>query len=171
MSAASDFAASIRALASALRAAATDPADGLRLLDRLAAVPGEGPTATLARRAAVIELCRASAAYRPRSYEGAAKLRARLCELLDAEIVAAGDAGQDEAFAALRRLRAAVVRDLTARGASLARLTTVRRRRSLPALVLAHQLYSDAARQGELVRRTDPPHPLFMPPEFVALDR
>lgn len=166
-----ETAAAVHALASALRQAANDPADATRLLAALAASAGNGPTGVFCRRAAVVELCRAAADYRPTSYDDAAGLRARLCALLDREITDAGDAGEDEVFRAFHALRAAVVQDLTARGASLARVVAVERRRSLPAAVLAHQLYRDATRAEELVERVDPPHPLFLPPTFAALDR
>ena len=88
---------------------------------------------------------------------------------LDAEITAAGDAGSDTSFEALRQLRIACVADLTARGADLAPLVTRRFGASLPHLVVAATLYGDATRADELVRRADPPHPLFMPVSMQVL--
>ena len=59
--------------------------------------------------------------------------------------------------------------DLHARGLRLPEIVRVRRPRSQPSLALAHALYEDATREPELVRRADPVHPLFVPPEFDAL--
>lgn len=170
MTAASDFTEAVRALTAALRQA-LPVADAIRLLPALAAQAGPTITGALCRRIAVVEACRASASYQPASYDEAAALRAMLCELLDVEIIRAGDEGEDATWRALRRLLAAVVRDLTARGASLAPLVEVRQRRSLPSLVLANRLYQDAEREAELVARVDPRSPLFMPMAFTALAR
>ena len=118
-----------------------------------------------------MEAARASAAYQPTSYDDAQALRALLCGELDAEILRAGNAGEDRAYAAFRALRVAVARDLDARGDPLPRLRRVEVALPQPAAALAHALYGDAGRADELVARADPPHPLFMPRELVVLDR
>lgn len=69
----------------------------------------------------------------------------------------------DEAFDALADLRSALVDDLDTRARDLRRLrgytpTTVR-----PALVVAHDLYGDAARDAEIVERNRVAHPGFVP--------
>ena len=158
-------------LAAALRAAAADPADGVRLLLALADLGDASPTGILLRQAALIEAARAGADYQPVSYEDAQALLALLCGRLDAEILRAGDAGEDRSYVAFRALRIAVAQDLTARGDPLPRLRRVSLRQSAPASVLAQGLYGDADRADELVSRADPEHPLFMPAELVVLDR
>ncbi|WP_295537393.1 hypothetical protein [uncultured Pseudacidovorax sp.] len=181
-----EFAGAAQAVAAALQAAAVDPADGVRLLATLAdfspavATPASEIGAAMAtmqtaegalfRRAALVAMCRASADYQPASYDDAVTLRVRLAALLDAEIQRAGDDGSDATFAALRALRAAVVQDLTARGASLARMQQVEVAASLPAPVLAQRLYRDATRADDLVLQANPPHPAFMPRTFTALN-
>ncbi len=55
--------------------------------------------------------------------------------------------------------------DLLVRSANLPELVTITRVRSLPALVLAWQLYGDTSRAGDLVTRADPVNALFMPIE------
>lgn len=126
-------------------------------------------SAALCRRAALVALCRACAAYQPTSYDDAQGLQAQATGLLDAEILLAADAGDDASYAALRALRTAVARDLGARGADLAPLRDFAFGAMLPAPVLAYRLYRDATRTDELVARVDPAHPAFMPATFRAL--
>jgi len=83
----------------------------------------------------------------------AASLRDQLDERLDAEIIAAGDGGDDAVFAELRELRAKTVLDLDSRGARLPALRTFRLPATLPALVVASRLYDDPLRDSEIVAR------------------
>jgi len=174
VSAAEDFVAAVQALAKAMRDAAEDPADQIRLLMALAAAtPREAgnPTADLCRRAALTALARASATYQPAAYEEAAALRETICGLLWAEEIHAADQGEDAVFDAFRALRIAVAVDLTARAANLARIRTVQTAAPLPALVLANRLYGDASRAGELTDYAGAANPLFLPARFSARDR
>ena len=173
-------AADLDATVEALRGTMTDPADQVRVLsdlagfaysDRATGTTGLGADmatvrdqmAAACRRAAVVSLARASAAYQPISYQDAQTTLATVTAALDVEITAAGDAGQDDTYAALRTLRNAVVADLTARGATLPQVITAKFKQSLPALVTAQILYRDASRSDQLTREADPPHPAFMP--------
>ena len=158
------------AVAKALLAAAVDPADQVRLMLALAQSAPATSFGAVLRRMALIQTCRASAAYQPTSYDDAQALRALVCGALDAEIDAAGDAGEDEVYAAFRVLRIDVVLDLQARGDPLPRLRAVTVP-PLPAAVLAHRLYGDATRAGDLVDRADPANPLIMPTSMVVLDQ
>lgn len=185
VSATSAFAAAAQAVPAALLVAAANPADGIRLLSGLADFAPSDPTPSspigtamatmqsaagdLFRRAAAVSLARASAAYQPSSADDAATVQAAVCAVLDGEITIAGDQGQDATFSALRLVRAAVVRDLSARGAALATITTITTRQPVPAPVLALRLYRDASRGDELVQQANPPHPAFMPIRFKAL--
>lgn len=164
----------IAAHVSAAALAMPTPSDRLRLLAPLAidagtSVDAGAHVAALYRRAAIAEMARAAAAWEPESYDEAVLERDHLRDVIDAEIVRAGDAGQDATYLALRKLRAAVVADLTERGADLARLVPVATATSLPALVLAQRLYQDADRAGELIDAARPVHPAFMPTSFRAL--
>ena len=184
MSTTSDFADAAQALAAALYASAVRPADAIRLLSTLASFTTidptsqstigvamaamQGATSDLFRRAGVVALARASANYQPTSSDDAAAVRTAVCTMLDAEIIIAGDQGQDATFGALRAVRAAVSRDLAARGASLSSVVTVVSG-SVPAPVLAQRLYRDPVRADELVTQAAPVHPAFMPARFKAL--
>jgi prophage DNA circulation protein len=179
------FASSAQALAQAASASAKDPADAVRILREMAqGVPGAAvsnspigasqqavqvATSSLFRRAAVVAMARASAAYQPASADDAAALRANVCESIDAEITTAGDQGADEVYNALRALRAAVSKDLAERGAGLPTTVAVGSAQPLPALVLAQRLYRDSARADELVTQSNCIHPAFMPTTFKAL--
>jgi prophage DNA circulation protein len=173
-------------LVEAMRAGITDPAEQVRILRSLAAfsfVDAAGGSvgigaamalirdavAAACRRAALISLARSSAAYQPISYNDAAALRLALAAAFDVEITAAGDAGEDDAYSALKTLRAAVVRDLTVRGASLPTVVTVTFQRNLPSLVIAQMLYRDAGRADQLAGEAMAIHPAFCAQTFQAL--
>lgn len=158
------------ALAGALRACAVDPGDQVRIMLRLADAADGSPVGGLLRRAALTQVARACAGYVPNSYDDARALREQVCARFDAEILAAGNAGRDQVYLAFRILRLAVSRDLQARGDPLPRLRKVAVPQSLPASVLAHTLYGDATRADDLVQRTNPVHPLFMPQTLTVLD-
>lgn len=180
------FAAAGVQLANAVAASANDPADAIRMLLPLAGwipppIAGTGPIAVNARAAqdavasnlrcaALAALANASTLYLPASYQDAQALRAAVCGALDAEATRAGDAGRDATYQALRDLRAAVALDLAVRGANLAWLVEIETRAPMPSLAEAWNLYHDTPREPGLVASADPPHPLFMPVTFPALN-
>jgi prophage DNA circulation protein len=187
MSGLTTFASAAQALAASLLAATTDPSDSVRMLATLANFAPNAPVPASAvgtsmqimqagcgdlfRRAALIALARASASYQPSSFDDAVAIRNQLYALLDAEILIAGNQGEDGTFNAFRAVRAAVVQDLTTRAADLSMLATVKSNSSVPAPVLAQRLYRDSTRADELVVQCDPPHPAFMPITFKALSQ
>lgn len=127
-----------------------------------------------ARRSAVVEMARLAARTDFPSYDDAAGLRDRLTALLDGEIDRAAEpsgplGADDTAFLTLQAVRAATVTDLTARGATKARLIAYRQAAPRSSLALAWRLYRDVGRTGELVARNRVPHPAFVPPEGEAL--
>ena len=176
----------LQSVTEAVRVACTDPADAIQALLQLAgyspatATGGdsiglamakvESAVAAACRRAALSSLALASADYAPTSYQDAVRVRDAVCAAIDAEIAIAGNAGDYASYTALRGLRAAVVRDLTTRAGSLARIATITRPAPQPALAVAYDLYDDASRYDDLVRRVDPVSPLFLPRQFQALN-
>ena len=166
MSTLSDLARAAQDLAALLRGMALDPGDAIRLLTPLAAYAPAEPaagdaigramsaaqaaSAALCRRAALAELGRAVAQAEPRSWDETITLRDRVCALLDAEILTAGDAGDDRSYAALRGLRDAIARSLNARAGGLPRLRSIEAPEAMPALVHAFRLYGDVARADEV---------------------
>jgi prophage DNA circulation protein len=125
----------------------------------------------LVRRSAVIEAARAAArvdfaapvtAGAPRiAYQQAVALREQLADALEDEAAT----GSVATFSALMDLRAAVVRDITARGADLPRLVAISMPATLPALVVAYLAFGDATRAAEIVARNAIiiRHPGFVP--------
>ena len=180
------FAAAAASLAAAVAASANDPADAIRMLLPLAgwmppAIGGTGPLAVNARAArdaiasnlrcaACAALASAVTAYQPISYQDALAVRGAVCGALDAEATRAGDDARDATYQALRDLRAAVALDLAVRGANLAWLVEIDTPASIPSLAEAWTLYQDTPREPGLVASADPPHPLFMPISFPALN-
>jgi prophage DNA circulation protein len=184
--AATDMLGALAAIVEAMRAGITDPANQVRVLlnlagfsytDGAAGTVGLGAAqatmrdvmAAACRRATVVSLARASASYQPSSYDDAAALRVSIAAALDVEITAAGDAGEDATYTALKVLRSAVVQDLTVRGASLPSVVQVMLPTNLPSLVVAHRLYRDASRSDQIAAEALAVHPAFCPVSFLAL--
>lgn len=115
----------------------------------------------LVRLTALAEGARGAAATDFESYEEAAAVRDELVATAQAAMLDVDLA--DETFNALRTLQAAVVHDLAARGADLARLVRWTPRITMPALVAAHRIYADATREADLLTRNRVQHPLFVP--------
>lgn len=117
----------------------------------------------LFRRGAAIEAARMVPDMSFASRSDARDVRGTITELLDTEILAAGDGSADDVLQGLTALYAAVVSDLQARGASLALIRNLTPSATEPALVLAHRLYQDASRDQEIVDRNSIRHPGFVP--------
>lgn len=111
------------------------------------------------RGCAIIERCRTVAELEFTDYQEAVAVRDSVTTQIDLVAEATSD---DVLFDALTALRAAVVRDIAARGADLARLVSVTPNATTPALVLAHNLYQDATRDTEILARNRIPHPGFV---------
>jgi prophage DNA circulation protein len=175
----------LSALVESARATMTNPADQVRTLLALATFTysdtqgGNGlggelaairnAFAQVARRTALGSLALACAAYQPSSYQDAETLRSLVSSAFDIEITAAGDAGDDDDYVALKQLRASVIQDLTTRGASLPLVITVSLPSSLPSLVVAYRLYQDSTRANQVAVAADVPHPAFLPTSLQVL--
>lgn len=182
---AADFAIAVQGLVGTALAATGSPRDGVRAMASVAAfapahvttssaigkarATAQSATADLTRRAAASQAAKAAAAWDPPSFDAAVEVRSQIVALLDIEIEAAGDQEEDEAFLDLKALRAAVVTDLTARAANLARMVEIRTPAPVPALALAYRLYEDIGRAEELTLAAGSPHPAFLATEFMAL--
>ncbi|MFT8354116.1 MAG: DNA circularization N-terminal domain-containing protein [Gluconobacter japonicus] len=126
-------------------------------------------TAALCRRAALVSIGNACSEWEPASSDEAQTMISNIVDLFEAEETVSGDAGDDDAWQAIRALRIQICTDLQKRAAQLPEIITVSRNAPLPSLVLGQQLYADATRSDELIRRANPIHPAFMPLQFEAL--
>lgn len=130
--------------------------------NRIMAARNQAALASLVRRSASIEAARAAGAIDFTSDREAAGVRDELVTLIDSELEAASEAGDDDAFRELRQLLAVSSQSIKAKGATAARVITVKPSSTEPAEVLAYRLYADATRAGEIVDRNQVAHPLFV---------
>lgn len=118
------------------------------------------------RTLAAAELVSALADKEFGSYDEAIADRTAAAALIDALAFDAADAQDDDRWQTLRRLRAAMVADLTARGANLARVYAYTPKATEPALVIARRLYDRTAdleaRADDIVVRNRIAHPGFV---------
>lgn len=124
----------------------------------------------LVRRTAIVEAARASSQVTFGSYNEAQAALTVLANALDTELVSntITPAGQpapinDDVYDALLDLRVAVVRDISTRGANLAKLSAITLPRTMPALVAAYRIYGDCTMDADLVARNSIRHPGFVP--------
>lgn len=126
-------------------------------------------TAALCRRAALVCLCKAVAQWQANNWDEVTKIKQRLSVLLNDEIVTAIDAQDIDTANALKELRVKTLAILTNAAGELPHLRTITRNEPLPALFIAQQLYADASRADEVIQRTQPTHPAFMPVKMEVL--
>ncbi len=127
--------------------------------NRIRQADNQSAIVRLVQRAALIEAVRANSRISYPSYNDAITARDDLAGRLDAR----ADTASDTVYHALTALRVALVRDSNVRQADLPRITRVTPATTLPALVLAHQIYGDASRAEQLVARNKIRHPGFVP--------
>ncbi|MBL1321506.1 MAG: DNA circularization N-terminal domain-containing protein [Methylophaga sp.] len=114
----------------------------------------------LATRGALIEACRSSSEAEYDSLDDAINIRNGLLAELDLQMHA--DNMSDCVYQSLLNLRVAIIDDIRTRGADLPKLNTHTPLISQSALVIAHQLYGDAGRDSEIIRRNNVRHPGFV---------
>lgn len=122
--------------------------------------------ANLVEATSASEIVRAVVTARFSSYQEAQSLRDALADLFDQSATAAADRGDDAHAATIDSLRRAMARDITARGATLARLFSYTPKATEPALVIANRIYGTTdieTRTAEIVSRNKVRHPGFVP--------
>lgn len=92
-----------------------------------------------------------------------------LRDAISAALWEAGLLVPPEHFEVLQRVRQRVRAHLTDVARAGVRLTVVRPKESLPAVVLAYQLFGDASRAGEIVTRNRVVHPGFLPADTLTV--
>jgi prophage DNA circulation protein len=114
----------------------------------------------LVRQAAVIGAALTATEIDFPSYQDAVVIRDQLGDALDGLMEVTLD---DAVYVALADLRAAVVVDISTRGADLVRIVQYTPAQTLPALVLSYRLYGDADKADALLSRNNISHPGFVP--------
>lgn len=127
--------------------------------NRMAQAANEEALVALIRQVAVITAVKAVSDMAFDNYTQAIEIRDLLADQLDDVMETASDA----VYPALWDLRGAMVKDLTTRGGTLARLIDYTPKTTLPSLVIAYNLYGDASRENEIVLRNNIRHPGFVP--------
>lgn len=131
-------------------------------------IRAQNAAVALVRRAAAVELAEASAGW---SYP----TRDAASETLDTvhrgitEQISGSVPPLPQTTQRLVTLRAAAVQDLRRRGTALPSLRHYTPGARLPALVLAHRLYGDAKRDGEIISRNRVRHPGDVPAERLEV--
>jgi prophage DNA circulation protein len=97
------------------------------------------------------------------SYEEARAIEQRIISAFEAAETAAADAGFDDVFISLVRLRSAVLTEIETRNQARVPTVIYRTQNTSNALVLAWQFYRDAARNIELQEAVQAINPAFMP--------
>lgn len=115
----------------------------------------------LVRRAAVVEAARLAPNADYETRDDALVTRDRIADRLDEEMETAGVS--DTVFQALQQTRFAVVRGVPPANVALPNLVTLTPVVTVPALLLAYDLYEDPTREAEIVRRNRLRHPGFVP--------
>ncbi len=160
-----------------LRAIANDPLQALGLYSGLLGSSPSGaapPLTTPARKAQAANRTALQALVRTGALTGAVNASAEVDypnadeaaaareTLLGALDGLAESAGSD-LYVKLTALRAALVRDIAARGASLPRVVTFTPTTVLPTVVIAHALHGDVESEAAIIARNNVRHPGFVP--------
>ncbi|MEX1056772.1 MAG: DNA circularization N-terminal domain-containing protein, partial [Natronospirillum sp.] len=125
-------------------------------------VAGQNALRDLIRLGAVIQACESAAGWTYQASDDALGTMDTLTEGLDAQVEQATPLN-NTVYNTLSDMRSAVVEDLRTRGAVLPRLSSYTPQLTLPALVIAHQVYGDARRDQELIERNKIRHPGAIP--------
>ncbi len=112
----------------------------------------------LVRTIEVTQAAQLAAAAEYDSYDAAVQVRDAVGDQLDAQL----DGADDETFAALEQLRADLARAVPGEDSDLPRLMRYTPAYTVPSLVLAHRLYGDLSREGDLVTRNAVSRPGFV---------
>ncbi|TCS35801.1 prophage DNA circulation protein [Paucimonas lemoignei] len=118
---------------------------------------------SLIARAAVVEAVRSSVYIPFDNIEASVAVRDQLYDAMEDVMLDAPDA----VYEVLHALRSAMVRDITARGADLAQVSSVTLPASMPAQALSYRLYGSGNYADEIIARNQAAatimHPLFVP--------
>lgn len=126
---------------------------------RIQQAANQAAVISLTRQAAVIEAARVSTKITPASFGEAVALRDEIAGQLET----LAETAPDNVYAALSKLRIAVIKDITTRAADLSSTVQYPVPVTQSALVIAHYLYGDVEQADSIVSRNKIRHPGFVP--------
>lgn len=120
---------------------------------------------TLVRQSLIVQAAGMAASMPLPVYDDAIVLKNEIISTIDDEVVSAND----ETYLVLKTLRSKTHADITSRTQNAARLKEISPKEVTPALVLAYDLYEDAARESEITARNKVRHPGFVPADTIKV--
>jgi prophage DNA circulation protein len=121
----------------------------------------------LVKNSAAVELIRITSQMDYSSRQDAIAVRDEVDEILEPRLLGLANAGNDDQYIAISKARAAMVKDINARGAKLADIITIRTHDEIPALLFAYNHYENANQDAAVITRNKIRHPLFIPPDTL----
>ncbi len=97
------------------------------------------------------------------SYNTAVAYRDELSTAMDDEVLILGNTDNDQAVLVLEELRADMVGDITTRSANLKRVKTIQRNETVPAVVLAYDLFGSGEAESDIITRNNIMRPGSVP--------
>ena len=113
---------------------------------------------SLVRNTALVEAARDASNSNYDSAEQAINTRDEVADALDDAMQTA----DDKTYMAIQDVRVALVNDMTVRAANLKSISSFTPQATMPALVLAHNLYQDALKDSDIIVRNNIKHPGFV---------
>ncbi len=120
---------------------------------------------TMVRQSLIVQAAGMAASMPLPVYDDAIVLKNEIISTIDGEVGSAND----ETYLVLKTLRSKTHADITSRTQSAARLKEISPKEVTPALVLAYDLYEDAARESEITARNKVRHPGFVPADKIKV--
>lgn len=116
---------------------------------------------SLVRQAAVIQAAKLAPAAEYETLQDAIAVRDEIADAIDD--LSEAPTISDALYSSMQKMRTIVVSGVPAPAENLPSMLTVTPHQTTPSLVLAYDLYEDAARDGEIVMRNKIKHPGFLP--------
>jgi hypothetical protein len=118
----------------------------------------------LIRHCSLCEMIRITSIMDYASRQDALETRDVVDSYISPRLIILADDKEDEPYLALNKARAAMVKDVNTRAATLKNKKYVQTADAVPAIVFAYDQYEDASQDAEIIRRNKIRNPVFIPP-------
>lgn len=112
----------------------------------------------------ICEMIRVTSIVEYSSRQDAITIRDTVDKYITPELLLLADSGDDEPYLALNKARAAMIKDINTRAATLKNKKYVMTADSMPVIAFAYDQYEDATKDDEIIRRNRIRNPVFIPP-------